>query len=124
MKRFISFAIVIIGLLLPTGICAAVNHQPQIVCLDKKPPKDDPPPKGHRIPSAPTYITVDFEYCTVLCSISSEFISYEVWDEDGCECEASFSDETSFVSFLDNLEGVKQLRLYSSDYVYIGYIAL
>ncbi|MDE6377194.1 MAG: hypothetical protein K2K72_00445, partial [Duncaniella sp.] len=85
---------------------------------------DDDKKKYKRIPSARVICTIDFVNRTVTGNFSSNLRAYAVWDEEGEECIATFADESSLVDYLYTADGVLQLRFYSDDYVYIGYISL
>lgn len=85
---------------------------------------DDDPLKDKRIPSARVQCTIDFENGTIIGNFSDDLHTYEVWDEEGEECIATFADESGLVSFLYSADGgVYQLRFYSDSYLYIGYIS-
>ena len=136
MKKFLFITILLLGMVLPMKASAAISTPTVTLPMQKSPGNgngngnggseddDDDPLKGKRTPSARVQCTIDFDNLTVTGNFSSDLLAYEVWDEEGEKCIATFTDESGLVSFLYSADGgVYQLRFYSDSYMYIGYIS-
>lgn len=78
--------------------------------------------KGRR--SMPIICTIDLTSGTVQTTLTSEIISYEIWDSEGAAPVAQYIDESDFVGSLCDVRGLYQLRFITESYQYIGYIEL
>ena len=133
MKKLIFITFLLLGLMLPINASSAPGTSTVTLPMQKSPGNgngnsngegDDEDEYGKRIPAARIQCTIDFENRTVTGRFSSPLLTYEVWDEDGEGCIATFADESEFVSFLYSADGdVYQLRLYSASYIYTGYLS-
>lgn len=126
MKRFLA-----IILLLPflTLIASAGNP---ITIPVHEPPTDELPErgdgnKGHRMPPAPVFCTIDIEEGTVTSTSPrlDNIDSYEVWSAEGEICLASSSTAEEFTATLSTLaSGDYTIRLICPDYYYTGIVIL
>lgn len=95
------------------------------------PPTDEEPEihygKGHKMPPAPVFCTIDIEEGTVTSTSPRlyDIDSYEVWSADGEICLASSSTAEEFTASLSTLTpGDYTIRLICFDYYYTGLITL
>lgn len=130
MKRFLTFTLILVSVLLSLKTAAASKRASvgiltqTLPMINDEEKTDDEDPVRHRIPTVPTYLTIDFENAAVY-GIASDTVSvFEVWNKDGETLLAAFCRDEDFVKYLDSLEGEFQLRLHTSEYVYVGYISL
>lgn len=102
--------------------CITVNLTQQESIDD--PYKQPSPSKGHRSLPSPIVCVIDFSKGTVQTTLTSEIISYEIWDSDGTALVAQYIDEPDFVGLLCDVSGLYQFRFITESYQYIGYIEL
>lgn len=131
MKKILFITFLFFGLILPIQTFAAPSQPTIPLSMGQSPgnggsdkDEDDKSSKNKKIPSAPVHCVVDFENRCITGSFSSELISYEVWNEDGDLCLATFTNDSDLVDYLYYNDGTYQLRFYSTSYVYTGYISL
>lgn len=120
MKKLLT----ILGLLcLP----AITNAEETNIPIEEEPEEipDYPGKNHHRLPARPINCTISTETGVSIPGVStSEILSFEIYDESGELCLASFNDEMEFVSFLFSLEGEYVIRFVTENKSYTGYISL
>lgn len=85
----------------------------------------DPGKNHHRMPGKQIMCTIDSENGVYIEEIpTSEIISFDIYDESGELCFASFNNEEEFVGFLFSLEGEYVIRFVTIDKTYSGFISL
>lgn len=99
------------------------------VDLTQQESNDDPykqpsPSKGHRSLPLPIVCVIDFTKGTVQTTLTSEVISYEIWDSAGAAPMAQCIENSDFVVLLSSISGSYQLRFITDSHQYIGYIEL
>lgn len=82
------------------------------------------PSKGQRLPAASVICTIDFENHRIVTSIPYAITAYELWDEERDASIVSYPTDYELVEYISCLSGVFQLRLVTSEGVYIGYLDL
>lgn len=92
--------------------------------FDSEPEKEAPNTKGPRSMPTPIKCIIDFGEGTVRTTLTSEIISYEIWDSAGTTPVAQCMDDSDFVVLLSSISGFYQLRLATESHQYIGYIEL
>lgn len=94
----------------------------------KETPEENPPKDNfnrHRLPGRPIMCSIDSETGVSIPGVdSSEIISFEIYDESGELCFATFNNEQDFVSFLFSLEGNYVIRFVTDEKQYKGYVSL
>lgn len=91
---------------------------------DSEPEKEMPDTKGRRSMPIPIKCIIDFGEGTVRTTLTSEVISYEIWDSEGTTPVAQCIDDSDFVVILSSIDGFYQLRLKTESHQYIGYVEL
>lgn len=81
-------------------------------------------PRGLRMLSAPIALTIDFSTLSISCNRAPLVLSYELWDETGDNMIASYTNDYEMVAFISSQTGVYQLKLFTEESTYIGYIEL
>lgn len=82
-------------------------------------------PKGHRMPSRPVQCTISTETGVTISGVETDdIISFELFDESGELCFATFNNGFDFASFLFSLEGDYVIRFVTENKTYSGYISL
>lgn len=81
-------------------------------------------PKHRR--SSPIMATciLDFSNQQILTSVSESILSYEIWSEDGTAQIAAFDNDADVIIFLNGIVGTYQIRIFTDEHIYIGYIEL
>ena len=91
-------------------------------------PGEDPEPEEfprHKLPVRPVTCTISSENGVNISGVeTSDIISFDVYDQSGELCLASFINDMDFVTFLFSLEGDYTLRFVTDGKTYIGYISL
>lgn len=135
MKNLLFFTLFLLGMICPMQSSAAISNPTVTFPMGASSGNGDNPGNGgeddddknkknKRIPAARVQCTIDFENLTVTGAFSSDLLTFEVWNEEGVECLATFTDEASFVSFLSEATSeVYCLRFYSATYIYTGFIS-
>lgn len=128
MNRILFLTLLMLGLILPMDV-SADTYNPTFSFtmyqyIDDGDDEEEDEGTNKRIPIAPVYCTIDFENKTIIGNFASHLVSIEVWDEEEDQCIAKFDDDTSFIEFLDTIEGAYKLCFYTEEYIYIGYICL
>ena len=100
--------------------CITLTLEQSVISSD--PEKYNPDHKGRR--SMPIICIIDLISGTVQTTLTSEIISYEIWNSDGTALVAQYIDEPDFVGSLCDVSGFYQLRFITESYQYIGYIEL
>lgn len=72
----------------------------------------------------PLICVIDFTKGTVQTTLTSEVISYEIWDSAGTAPMAQCIEDSDFVVLLSSISGFYQLRFITDSHQYIGYIEL
>lgn len=89
-------------------------------CGDTKISNDND--RGRRCPTHPIYCEIDLNNGLSFSGKDTiDVVGYELIDENGCILD-SFTDESEFVEYLFSLQKPTEIRLYTDQYVYIGYI--
>lgn len=91
---------------------------------DSEPDDEDVKTKGPRSMPMPIRCIIDFGEGTVRTTLTSEVISYEIWDSEGTTPVAQCIDDSDFVIMLSSIDGFYQLRLKTDLHQYIGYVEL
>lgn len=102
--------------------CISVNLTQE--SSDSEPDKEDPGKKGRRSMPIPLICVIDFTKGTVQTTLTSEVISYEIWDSAGAAPMAQCIEDSDFVVLLSSISGSYQLRFITDSHQYIGYIEL
>lgn len=68
--------------------------------------------------------TISFNSASISTTISSEIVSYEIWDAESDAILFSSSDERGTVEFMSTINGKYRLRILSSTRSYVGCISL
>lgn len=124
MRQFIiTFTLAFLSLIATVGkpITIPVYDPP----TDEDPERNDG--KGHKMPPAPVFCTIDIEEGTVTSTSPrlDDIDSYEVWSADGEICLATASTAEEFTASLSTLTpGNYTIRLICSGYYYTGLITL
>lgn len=84
--------------------------------------KQDLDPEGVRMPprNITCFITPD-EFQSEIDP--NDIISYEVWNEAGDICKATFIEDIPFCQYLFNSPDNYQIRISTTDFIFIGYIS-
>ncbi|MDE6081024.1 MAG: hypothetical protein K2F70_01975 [Muribaculaceae bacterium] len=94
----------------------------------KENPEKEPPiteDNRHRMPGKQIMCTIDSEKGVYIEGVpTSEILSFDIYDESGELCFASYNNEEEFVGFLFSLEGEYVIRFVTSDKTYSGFISL
>lgn len=126
MTKLLFITFLLLGMMLPMNVSASPARPTVSVKMQKTPgngDREDDQNEDKRIPSAPIYCVIDFENQTITGNFSSKLLAFEVWDEDGEGCVATFADESGLIDFLCSAEGDYQLRFFSESYIYIGFVS-
>lgn len=91
---------------------------------DSEPEKEMPDTKGPRSMPMPIRCIIDFDEGTVRTTLTSEVISYEIWDSEGTAPVAQCIDDYDFVVMLSSICGFYQLKLKTESHQYVGYVEL
>ena len=84
-----------------------------------------PNPNRHRMPGKQIMCTIDSEKGVYIEGVpTSEIMSFDIYDESGELCFASYNNEEEFVGFLFSLEGEYVILFVTTDKTYSGFISL
>lgn len=124
-KEFSTILMIALVLMISFSIeCVAGNGTYHSVTLRKqyKEHNQDLDPEGVRMP--PRNTTCFISATEFQSDIdSNDIISYEIWDESSNICNASFLEDLPFCQYLFTSPGNYQIRIATTDYIFIGYIS-
>lgn len=123
-NRFLKLMMIAVTLIISfSAECMAGNTTSHSVSLKKryKEHNQDLDPEGVRMPANITcFISIDGFQSDI---DPNDIISYEIWDEPGNICRASFLEDIPFCHYLFNTPGNYQIRISTTDFILIGYIS-
>lgn len=111
-------------MLLLSGEVSAEKSKTKTVPLKKeKREETELPPDSwsQRMPATPVMCVISENGITIEGIDSGHITSYEVYDEDG-HCLTSYSSERDFIAFIFQTESEVELRLYTNNFVYSGWL--
>ncbi len=122
MKKII---LLLVYLLLISNKAYSDHDDTNVITLsESKSLTHEKPAKGKRTPGKTETCIIDFNNATIHITITSDITCYELWDEEGESMLASYSTDSEMVLFMTQQTGIFQLRVVTTDSIYIGYIEL
>lgn len=128
MRKILSVIIVLALIVMAFEASAAENQSStRTVVLQKRSSQGSTPirdidldPEGRRLPSKPIICTIDTGGIEMEGINPSEIYQYDVCDLEG-EIMVSFSSEPEFIQYVLTSTEEIGIRLYTEDYIYLGY---
>lgn len=102
--------------------CVTLSQENNENCDDDE--FKDIKPNRRRTPPLHNTCTLDFSRQQICTTVSDLILSYEVWSEDGLSLIVAFENDADAVTFLNEVVGAYQIRLFTEKHMYIGYLEL